>query len=283
MSEETLIGPIRWLPNLRFRSTLLGLFLSFIAPANISMASQPDLRRQPEIVERVAFDWDRSGRPTIFTLLRQDKGSQLGEPDLLVIKRSRHRIWTFKAHDSPWTTLRELGLGRLEKQNQISSKRFLFVSGTIGKNGQSYLILKGADSSCCVGSLTVFTAGEGGRPRVVFNIDSYLLKAILPLSDGNGIQVIGQPSDSEAWADKNAQSYNPYRVYVLRGETPAQYDLQSSIRFTLSHYCQWHGPIYDERFVAVGNPTGANHCRVLPAKSFRAYQMKHPEMFSQAP
>ena len=93
--------------------------------------------------------------------------------------------------------------------------------------------------------------------------------------------MIGQPSDSEARALKNAQSYDPYRVYLLDRDQPAHYDLARSKAYTLAHYCQWHGPEYDEQFVAIGVTTGADHCRVMSDADFGVYRQKHPTLFPE--
>ena len=126
---------------------------------------------------------------------------------------------------------------------------------------------RGAVSGCCVGSLTILTSDDDGVPKVVFHASNHLLAAVMPSDDGSTLQIIGQLSDSEARALQNAQSSDPYRVYLLQGDHAAKYDLALSKAYTLSNYCHWHGSKYDERFVAVGPPIGADKCRVMTITS----------------
>jgi hypothetical protein len=98
-----------------------------------------------------------------------------------------------------------------------------------------YLVLQGGGYGCCVGSLTILTPGEDGRPRTVFSAAQYLLDRILPLEDGSGIQLIGKSTDSEARATGNAQVYDPYRIYLVIAGAPARYDLDLSKAYTERH------------------------------------------------
>ena len=157
-------------------------------------------------------------------------------------------------------------------------KRLYFFSSGSQANARVYLILEGAISGCCSGSLTILTPGEDGKPKIVFHESSYEAAALTPIDEDNW-KLIGRSTDSEAWAAKNAQSYDPYRVYLFRGSVAAAYDPALSKAYTESHYCQWHGPTYDEHFAAVGPPTGADHCREMSREAFTGYQEKHPKLF----
>jgi hypothetical protein len=201
--------------------------------------------------------------------------------DRLVIGLSGEKSWSLTSHDGEWASMSEAGLSRLNKQNLVStSKHFLFVSSG-SADANIYLILKGVDFGCCVGSLIVMTPGEDGQPRIVFQASSHLLAALIPTEGGDALEMVGQSSDSEARALKNAQSYDPYRVYLLEHDRPARYDLALSKAYTLAHYCQWHGPKYDEKFVAVGPTTGSAHCRVMTDPEFDSYRQKHPQLFPE--
>jgi hypothetical protein len=84
-----------------------------------------------------------------------------------------------------------------------------------------------------------------------------------------------QPKPPATHQLKNAQSYDPYRVYLLEHDRPARYDLALSKAYTLAHYCQWHGPKCEETFVAVGPTTGSAHCRVMTDPEFASCRQKH--------
>jgi hypothetical protein len=203
------------------------------------------------------------------------------ETDRLVIDRIGEKSWSLISHDGEWASMSEVGLSRLNKQNLVStSKHFLFVSSG-SADANVYLILKGVDSGCCVGSLTVMTPDRDGQPRIVFQASSHLLADLVPAAGGDALEMVGQSSDSEAWALKNAQSYDPYRVYLLEKDRAARYDLALSKAYTLAHYCQWHGPKYDEKFVAVGPTTGSDHCRVMTDSEFDLYRQKRPQLFPE--
>jgi hypothetical protein len=162
---------------------------------------------------------------------------------------------------------------------RLGSKHFCFISAGPAATARIYLMLRGGGSGCCVGSLTILTAGKDGNPKVVFSEAEHLVERVLPLEDGSGIQMIGQASDSEARAEQNAESYDPYLVYVLSGEAQAHYDRELSRAYTTAHYCEWAGPRYNERFVAVGNPIGSAHCRVMTEQQFSGYFSQHPAEF----
>ena len=232
-------------------------------------------KNSSRLVERTYFDWSRSGEASVFSLFRQENASGIAT-DRLVISVDGKKISTLRSYDGGWATMSQAGLSTLNKQNLVpNSKHFLFVSSNVA-NAPIYLILKGADSGCCVGSLTVVTLDEHRQPRIVFQASSHLLAAVTPISDESALELIGQPSDSEARALKNAQSYDPYRVYVLDHDRPARYDLALSKAYTLKHYCQWHGPKYDEKFVAVGQTIGSRKCHVMTESDFASYRDKHP-------
>jgi hypothetical protein len=227
------------------------------------------------LIERVSFDWNHSGTPTTFSLFREGQDDPI--LDRLVISAPASPSWSFKDHDGGWASTLEGELAHLKKQNLLPASRHFFFVSSGSPETNAYLILKGVESGCCVGSLTVITPDEQGKPTVVFHASNHLLAAIEPIDGSHQLALIGQPSDSEAWALKNAQSYDPYRVYVLDRDQPARYDLARSKAYTLAHYCEWVGSKYNEKFVAVGVPTGANHCKVMSGTDFSAYQQKHPE------
>ena len=235
----------------------------------------------PHLIEKTAFDWNHSGKMSTFSLLREE-GQDGYTTDRLVIATPGAKRWSLSSHDDgQWATISEAGLSHLNRLNLVpTSKHFLFVS--LGSaDSDVYLILKGKDFGCCVGSLTVVALDEHRQPRVVFHASSHLLADLIPTADNQSLEMIGQSSDSEARALKNAQSYDPYRVYLLHDDRVVEYDAALSKAYTLANYCQWHGPKYDERFVAVGPTTGATHCRVLSESDFDMFRQKHPALFPE--
>jgi hypothetical protein len=252
------------------------------AALGVSVSGASTQQNDSSSLEKTRFDWDHSGTLTTFSLLRSKTSNADEDANRLVISRAGKPSWSLTNADDVWAPLSETELSRLRKQNLVpTSKRFLFVSVSPASDAHVYLILKGAGSGCCVGSLTILTPGDDGVPRVVFHASNHLIAAIVPSDDGSTLQIIGQPSDSEARALKNAESYDPYRVYLLQGDHAAKYDLDLSKSYTLSHYCHWHGSTYDERFVAVGPPTGADKCRVMTDQEFGLFRQKHPQVFPE--
>ena len=227
----------------------IALLLSFGA-GKLTLSAQAVPGNGSILVEQTQFDWDHSGNPSAFFLFRSLKGVD-EQPDRLVIKQAGKPSWSLTNRDDVWAPLSDTGLSAFRNQK----KRLFFVSTGPQSDAHIYLILKGAISGCCVGSLMIVTPDEAGHPKVVFHQSSYEIAAIIP-TDGNSLELIGRLSDSEARAWKNAQSYDPYRIYILQNSEMARYDLDLSKAYTESHYCQWHGSEYDEQFVAVGPPNG---------------------------
>ena len=248
----------------------------------VSVISALAQQHDSTVLEKTRFDWDRSGTPTTFSLLRNTKSGGDEDASRLIISRTGKRPWILTNADDVWAPLSETELSRLRKQNLApTSQRLFFVSAGPSSDAHVYLVLKGAGSGCCVGSLTIITPRDDGMPKVVLHASNHLIAAITRSNDGGTLQIIGQSSDSEARALKNAQSYDPYRVYLLQGDQPAKYDLNLSKAYTLSHYCQWHGSKYDERFVAVGPTTGSDYCRVMSDQEFSRFRQKHPQLFPE--
>jgi hypothetical protein len=236
----------------------------------------------PKVVERLSFDWDHSGKPTNFALYFQNRNDGMGDADRLVIQAKNRQPWILINRDDEWGPGVADDLPSSEKKNLVSSKRLFFVSIGQVSGARSYLVLKGAGYGCCVGSLTVLTPAKDGTPKVVFHAPEHLLREIVPLPDETGVALIGQPSDAEARSTKDSESYDPYRVYVIRGDIPARYDLAKSKDYTIKNYCEWAGPEYNERFVAVNVDSGqygAGHCRTMTENQFDAYRKKHPAQF----
>jgi hypothetical protein len=257
--------------------------ISLLLTASISLAQgtpSSDLHA-PTFVEKVTLDWDHSGTPTTFTLSYQHRTDGAGDADRLVINRKGNKPWIWLNKEDEWTTLSSDFGPKLVSMNLLSSKRMLFVRSGTGPDAHIYLILRGGGYGCCVGSLTVLTPSKDGTPKIVFYAEEHLLQDILPLPDGTGISLVGQPSDDEGLAD-NAESYDPYRVYVIKADQPARYDLEQSKAITIKDYCEWAGPTYNEKFIAVNidaGKWGAEHCRAMTEAQFGAYREKHPEQF----
>jgi hypothetical protein len=116
-------------------------------------------------------------------------------------------------------------------------------------------------------------------PKVVFSAEQFWIDRVMPLQDRRGIQLIGKPTDSEARAERNASVYNPYAVYQIVGDSQAIYDLELSKAYTVDHYCEWAGPRYNEKLVAVRKQGSSATCRVLTDAQFTEYAAQHPKEF----
>ena len=258
----------------------IGCALALVSRSKDRIASAQQTHTTPlKVVERVSFDWNHLGTLTTFTLSGPTAADDPSGANRLVIKQKQGPSRIFRNRDDVWSTITSPGLKR---QNLVpSSKRMLFIAAGENPDAQIYLIPVGAGPSCCVGSLDVLTAGQDGTPHSVFHSEQHLLEAVVPLTDGSGIELIGQQSDSEARALINAQSYDPYRVYVITGAQVAKYNLKLSKTYTVAHYCEWQGPQYNERFVAVGKPTGARQCHTMSEAAFERYRPLHPEQLPE--
>lgn len=259
------------------------IFLLVVASTNLASAQETSNSNlhAPTIVEKVYLDWDHSGTLSTFTLYYQHRKDGVGDTDRLVIDRKGNKPWILLNKDDEWTPLSTDFTPTLLSKNLLSSKRMLFVHSGTGPEAHIYLILRGGGYGCCVGSLTVLTPGEDGTPKIVFHAVEHLLQDILPLPNGTGITLVGQPSDAEGRTE-NSESYDPYRVYIIEADKPASYDLERSKAYTIKHYCEWAGPTYNEKFIAVTvdpGKWGAGHCRTMTETQFNAYRDKHPTQF----
>jgi hypothetical protein len=266
---------------MKVRLLMFILLVTLTAPS-FAQARSNSGRQAPTLVEKVSFDWDRSGTATTFTLSYQHRTDGAGDADQLVINSKRNKPWILLNNDDAWTTLTTEIPPQLLHKNLVTSKRMLFVSSGTGPEAPIYLILKGGGYGCCVGSLSVLTPGENGSPKVVFHAVEHLLADILPLPDGYGIALVGQSSDAEGRALKNASSYDPYRIYIIEADQPAHYDLARSKVYTVEHYCEWAGPNYNEKFIAVNiepGQWGAGHCRTMTELQFKTYRKKNLTQF----
>lgn len=242
--------------------------------AGLTQSNTGSARSTPQRIETVDFDWDHSGQATRFSLSYRGSDS-FGDANRLTIRKAGSRPWVLLNQDDAWAPLDKELPPDLLKVSQVHSKRMLFVSS--GDGARSYLILKGGDDGWRVGSLWVLTPGEDGVPKIVFHAKEHLLYAVEALPDGKGIVVIGQPSDDEARTEY-AASYDPFRAYVITGSDQGQYDLERSKAYTIKNYCEWAGPQYDERFVAVTihpGKYGEGNCRVMKESQFQAYCGRH--------
>lgn len=244
--------------------------------AQTALSAKP--KPSSHLIERATFDWNHSGKSARFSLFRKENADGQTSDDLVIDSGEANR-WSLRSRDGEWASIADGSFAHLKNQNLVPTARHFFFVSSGSAQAHTYLILKGVDSGCCVGSLTVLTVNDQSQPTIVFHSSSHRLYAIEPTGDHDELALIGQPSDSEARALKNAQSYDPYRVYLLNGDHAARYDLARSKAYTVAHYCQWHGPVYNEKFVAVGAPTGASHCWVMSDADFTIYREKYPSLF----
>jgi hypothetical protein len=223
-------------------------------------------------------DWDYSGKPAVFSLFYQDRNGGEGAADRIQISREGLKPWIFINRYDEWEKIApSFGAVIRRAQGPINTNESFFISSGYEKSS-IYLFLRGGGYGCCVGSLTILTAGVT-HPKVLFSAEEFLIESVLPLEDGNGVQFIGKPSLSEARATKNAQSYARYQVYRIKGDAKATYDLKLSHAYTTDHYCEWAGSKYNENLVAVGKPVSSSTCRVLTEKQFTDYLERHPNEF----
>jgi hypothetical protein len=232
-----------------------------------------------KLVERVDFDWDHSGKPTRFAL-STDLPNTAGHPNILTIQHVGIKPLVLRDKNGGWGKVATLS-PLLKHRNIVTANHMFFIAAGSASDARIYLILIGEASSCCVGSLTVLTPDKDGTPRTVFHEDQHLLYDARPLDDASGIQLITKSSDSEAWALKNAESYDPFRVYQLKDASLEKYDLGFSKSYTTLHYCQWAGPDYNEKFGAIQVSSGVNNCKTMTRSQFESYAAKHPSRFPQ--
>jgi hypothetical protein len=115
--------------------------------------------------------------------------------------------------------------------------------------------------------ITVSFAARDGRWRRIYHRETALFVHAIPTAQG--IELILKPGTSEAWADRDAQTYDPYEVWrVAPGRV--RYDLVASRHYTEAHYCAWAGPNYDERYGAIGPTTGKDKYHVITRTEFEA-------------
>jgi hypothetical protein len=234
-----------------------------------------------KLVERVDLDWDHSGKPTRFALSTQLPDSA-PYPDSLTIQRLGIKPFLLRNKEGGWGKFETLS-PLLKHRNMVSTQHMFFIAAGTYDNARIYLILIGEGSGCCVGSVTVLTPDKDGIPLTVFRENQQLLYDVRPFEDATGIRLIAKSSDSEAWALINAQTYDPFRIYLLRDTSPAKYDLELSKAYTIAHYCQWVGPNYNEKFGAIQISDGVSNCRTMTREQFSRYAAKHPKHFPQEP
>jgi hypothetical protein len=255
----------------------LAVFLTLLGTSAMAQT-----RTAPAMVESVAFDWSHSGSPTRFSLYFRGINDSLGDADRLAIRIKDRSPWAFDNKDDEWGPVASDEMPGPAKKNLIASRRLFFVAAGDPLKSRIYLLLKGGGYGCCVGSLTVLTPDSEGTPKVVFHASEHLLRDVVALPDGSGIMLIGQSTDSEARATKNAESYEPFCVYILEGDKTARYDEERSRRYTQEKYCEWAGPSYNEKFVAVNIDSGkfgAGHCRTMTEGQFTRYYEQHKSHF----
>jgi hypothetical protein len=259
---------------------IANFWILFVSGYNFPNCSAAPVKTAPNrLVEQIDFDWNHSGKPTRFVLSSQLEDSE-GAPDTLTIHTPGMKPVVLSNRDDTWGSFARF-TPKLKSNNMVASKRLLFIASGHNSMARIYLILVGNGYGCCVGSLTVLTPDKNGAPHTVFHQSEHLLIDIRPLEDASGIELIAQSSMSEAWATINAESYDPYRVYILTADNPARYDLQLSKAYTIAHYCQWVGPDYNEKFGAIQIGDGPSNCRTMTREQFETYAAKHPKQFPQ--
>jgi hypothetical protein len=256
------------------------LWIFFLPNCRGSRCSAESIKKTTSrLVERVDFDWDHSGTPTRFAL-STGLPKTADNPNVFTIQRAGIKPLILTNKDGGWGKVATLS-PLLKHRNMVTAQRMFFIAAGPASDAKIYLILIGENSSCCVGSVTVLTPDKDGSPRTVFHQDQHLLYDASQLEDASGIQLITKSSDSEAWALKNAESYDPFRIYLLKSASPAKYDLELSKSYTILHYCQWVGPDYNEKFGAIQIADGPRNCRTMTREQFQLYAAKHLARFPQ--
>ena len=149
---------------------------------------------------------------------------------------------------------------------------------TVRLGANIYRVVVGEPTSAEDGGLTVTQRDAKARQHVVFHRESWLLDRVI--ADHGVVVLVTKSGGSEAWAIRNAFTYDPYRLYrLIHGR--AVYSLTLSRLYSKAHYCAWQGPRYDEHYAAVGPQTGKSACRVMNQAQFSAYEAAHREMFAR--
>ena len=243
------------------------------------MYAQETVHPPPQLIQRVHADWDHSGEVSAFSLYNRHTNESEGLANRIQISRKRIKPWIFlNPYYGGWEKIIGTSASMiLPAEGEVRTEKSFFISPG-GPGSPVYLFLKGAASGCCIGSLTVLTA-SATSPKVVFSAQQFWVEHVAPLPGGRGIQLIGKPTDSEARAARNASVYNPYIVYQILGDSRATYDLELAKSYTIDHYCEWAGPKYNEKLVAVGKEGSSATCKVLTDAQFSAYSTRHPKEF----
>jgi hypothetical protein len=139
----------------------------------------------------------------------------------------------------------------------------LFFTGHYSARGKSHTVLVFVGSTGLNGS-PLFVVGfhDDGTPYKLLEFDVYNMYAFKQ-HDEDPPQIIGKRNLSEVVggeaynSDKKpyATTYDPYSVYVIKPNLPAQYSLEGSKLYNGQHYV-WAGPKSREDYAVVWNLKG---------------------------
>jgi hypothetical protein len=139
----------------------------------------------------------------------------------------------------------------------------LFFTGHYSSEGKSHTVLVFVGSSGLNGS-PLFVVGfhDDGTPYKLLELDQYNMYAFAQ-KENDPPQIIGKHSMSEVFrtegysGDKKpyATTYDPYSIYVVRPNLPANYSLEESKLYNQHHYV-WAGPKSREDYAVVWNVKG---------------------------
>jgi hypothetical protein len=110
---------------------------------------------------------------------------------------------------------------------------------------------------------------EDGSPYKVLELDQFDTSNFTQLDDGSPV-VIGKATLSQAYSEATkdsvyATTYDPYAVYIVHPNEPAEYSLAESKRYNQLHYV-WAGTKSREDIAVVFHAKGHNKPFIVPAK-----------------
>jgi hypothetical protein len=139
----------------------------------------------------------------------------------------------------------------------------LFFTGHYSAEGKSYTVLFFVGSTGLNGS-PLFVVGfhDDGTPYKLLELDQYNMDAFTQ-HEQDAPQIIGKRDLSEVVGgegysgDKKpyATTYDPYSIYIVKPNLPANYSLEESRLYNQQHYV-WAGPRSREDYAVVWNVKG---------------------------
>lgn len=231
---------------MKLQSLLLMLGFIFIS---FSISAAQTLKVQQ--IEKISFDWQKTGMPYDILIERTDNF------DRLRIKVPGHKDFTII--DSTWLdNVKEVLLdSSLFRMNLGKSKYFYFSPVLRNKCGTPALIVFGCSYASDPGSIHVIMLDSLGIPSEVFFRGNYQLTGLEDIDNDGLADIIGKDCLSQLWDNDKGEvcfsTYDPYSVYKLnrKGKGRAAYNLELSKKYNIEHYYGWAGKDCSEETVVV--------------------------------